>query len=171
MNPTALTEPTRSPSATPAAAAAASPPAAGERLQSLDAYRGLIMITLLAGGIFHSLKGQPAWNWLYLQNEHVEWEGCTYWDLIQPSFMFMVGVAMQFALARRAALGDTWGGRFRHVLVRALRLILFGLLLYNFGAARLHIGFMRVLQQIAFGYLLAFFVVGTSLRTLGLVAA
>ena len=34
---------------------AAPPP----RLDSLDAYRGLIMLTLLCGGIFHSLAGHP----------------------------------------------------------------------------------------------------------------
>src|SRR5688500_2905442 len=61
-----------------------------ERLQSLDAYRGLIMLTLLCGSIFQSLKGHPLWHWLAVQNEHVPWEGLVYWDLIQPSFMFMV---------------------------------------------------------------------------------
>src|SRR5881397_2293723 len=142
-----------------------------ERLQSLDAYRGLIMLTLLAGSIFHSLKGHPIWNWLYLQNEHVEWKGCVYWDLIQPSFMFMVGVAMPFALARRAALGDSCATRFRHVLIRAFNLFLIGVLLDNFGAEKWSIGFMRVLQQIAIGYVFAFFVVGKSFRTQGIVAA
>jgi len=72
---------------------------ASARLQSLDAYRGLIMFTLLCGGIFHSLKGHPLWNWLAVQNEHVAWQGCVCWDLIQPSFMFMVGGAMPFASA------------------------------------------------------------------------
>ena len=171
MNPTALTEPTHSPPAPPAAVSAASPPAAIERLQSLDAYRGLIMITLLAGSIFHSLKGHPAWNWLYLQNEHVEWEGCRYWDLIQPSFMFMVGVAMPFALARRTALGQSWARQFRHVLLRAFNLILIGVFLDLFGAEKFQLGFMRVLQQIAIGYVFAFFVVGKSFRTQGLAAA
>lgn len=41
------------------------------RLQSLDAYRGLIMLTLLCGGIFASLEGHPLWHWLAVQNEHV----------------------------------------------------------------------------------------------------
>jgi predicted acyltransferase len=142
-----------------------------ERLLALDAYRGLIMLTLLAGGVFHSLKGHPTWNWLYVQNEHVAWEGCVYWDLIQPSFMFMVGVAMPFALARRASLGDSWGRRFRHALVRAFNLVLIGVLLDNFGAQAWSIGFMRVLQQIAFGYVVAFFVVGSSFRAQALTAA
>ena len=141
------------------------------RLVSLDAYRGLIMATLLCGAIFASLKGDPTWNWLYVQNEHVAWRGCGYWDLIQPSFMFMVGVAMPFALAKRAARGDSWARRFRHVLVRALGLIVIGVLLDNFGAEKWSIGFIRVLQQIAIGYVLAFFVVGKSYRTQGLTAA
>ncbi|MGC8639464.1 MAG: acyltransferase family protein [Isosphaeraceae bacterium] len=141
------------------------------RLVSLDAYRGLIMSTLLCGAIFASLKGDPTWNWLYAQNEHVAWQGCVYWDLIQPSFMFMVGVAMPFALAKRAARGDSWARRFGHVLVRALGLIMIGVLLDNFGAEKWSIGFIRVLQQIAIGYVLAFFVVGKSYRTQGLLAA
>lgn len=147
------------------------PRAAGERLGSLDAYRGLIMLTLLAGAVFQSLRGHPDWNWLAEQNEHVAWAGCTYWDLIQPSFMFMVGVAMPFAFARRAVLGDSWNRQFRHVLVRAFNLTLIGVLLDNFGAEKWSIGFIRVLQQIAIGYVLAFFAVGRSYRTQGLVAA
>jgi predicted acyltransferase len=143
---------------------------APQRLLSLDAFRGLIMSTLLCGSIFGSLRGHPVWNWLWVQNEHVAWEGCVYWDLIQPSFMYMVGVAMPFALARRAARGDSWGKRFRHVILRALNLILVGVLLDNFGASTWSIGFIRVLQQIAIGYVLAFFVVGTSFRTQALAA-
>lgn len=147
------------------------PPTASGRLQSLDAHRGLIMLTLLAGAIFHSLKGHPLWNWLSVQNEHVKWAGCVYWDLIQPSFMFVVGVAMPFAFARRAALGDSWGKQFRHLLLRACNLTLIGILLDNFGAEKWSIGFIRVLQQIAFGYVFAFFVAGRSFRAQGLVAA
>jgi heparan-alpha-glucosaminide N-acetyltransferase len=144
--------------------ASPSPAVPSPRLLSLDAYRGLIMLTLLFGAIFHSLKNVPGWHWLYVQNEHVEWEGCVYWDLIQPSFMFMVGVAMPFALARRREAGDSWGKRFRHVLLRAFNLILIGIFLDHAGAKEIQIGFIRVLQQIAIGYVLAFFVAEKSLR-------
>src|SRR5581483_10881700 len=87
----------------PAARAPSGERPAPERVVALDAYRGLIMRTLLAGGVFHSLNGHPPLHWLYEQNERGAWEGCVYWDLIQPAFMFMVGVAMPHALARRAA--------------------------------------------------------------------
>ena len=169
MHTTSLTDPTPATLRGTPAAAPARP--ATERLQSLDAYRGLIMLTLLAGSIFHSLKGHPIWHWLYIQNEHVAWAGCVYWDLIQPSFMFMVGVALPFAMARRAALGDSWSQRFYHVLIRAFALTLIGVLLDNFGADTWNLGFIRVLQQIAIGYVFAFFLVGKSFRTQGLAAA
>ena len=149
---------------------ASTPAGAGGRLVSLDAYRGLIMLTLLAGSIFHSFKDQPGLHWLYVQNEHVEWEGLVYWDLIQPSFMFMVGAALPFALAKRREQGATWEQRLRHVLLRAVNLVLIGLLLDNIGAEYPEIGFMRVLQQIAFGYVLAFFVAERGWRAQALAA-
>src|SRR5262245_18085739 len=34
------------------------------------------------------------WEFLAYQFDHVPWFGCAFWDLIQPSFMFMVGVAL-----------------------------------------------------------------------------
>ena len=141
------------------------------RLASLDAYRGLIMLTLLLGGIFHSLKNVPGWHWLYVQNDHVAWEGCVYWDLIQPSFMFMAGAAMPFALARRRDAGDPWGKRFRHVLLRAFNLTLVGIVLDQVGRDTVQIGFIRVLQQIAIGYVLAFFVAEKSWKVQAVTAA
>lgn len=141
------------------------------RLVSLDAYRGLVMLTLLFGSVFHSLKGHPNWHWLYVQNEHVEWEGCSLWDLIQPAFMFIVGVAMPFAFAVRSAKGDSWGKQLLHVLMRACGLILLGVVLDSFGATTWSFGFIRVLQQMAFGYVLAFFVLGRPLWVQGVAAA
>jgi heparan-alpha-glucosaminide N-acetyltransferase len=145
--------------------------AGAPRVVSLDAYRGLIMFTLLCGAIFRSLQGHPVWDWLYRHNEHVAWEGAVYWDLIQPAFMFMVGVAMPFAFAARTARGDTWWSQFGHALRRAGMLIAIGILLDHIGAESIRIGFIRVLQQIAFGYVAAFFVLGRSLSAQGLVAA
>src|SRR6185312_9685089 len=62
------------------------------------------------------------------------------------------------------------GKQFRHALLRALNLILLGVLLDHIGADTIRIGFMRVLQQIAFGYVAVFLVLGTSLRTQGAIA-
>src|SRR5687767_2028866 len=78
---------------------------ATERLQSLDAYRGLIMVTLAFNGFGlrdtarNHLRAEPDsgfWEAVAFQFEHVEWLGCSFWDLIQPSFMFMVGISMAY---------------------------------------------------------------------------
>src|SRR5260221_9863958 len=81
----------------------ASAPAPG-RLVSLDAYRGLIMILMISAGLqigkvvqlFDATAGWQhlhtrMWDHLAFQTEHTAWTGCSLWDLIQPSFMFMVG--------------------------------------------------------------------------------
>lgn len=120
------------------------------------------MLTLLCGGIFQSLNGHPWLGWLAHHNEHVAWEGAVYWDLIQPAFMFMVGVAMPLAFAVRTARGQSWGAQAQHAVRRAAMLVLIGILLDHIGAERVQIGFIRVLQQIAFGYLVAFLVLGRS---------
>jgi heparan-alpha-glucosaminide N-acetyltransferase len=67
------------------------PKQSGARLVSLDAYRGFIMLMLVSEGFgFGALKGHASWAWLARQFDHAPWEGCTFWDLIQPAFTFMV---------------------------------------------------------------------------------
>src|SRR5215468_5755054 len=109
------------------------------RLVSLDAYRGFIMLTLISHGFgFATLKAYPQWAWLAAQVDHTEWTGVTFWDLIQPAFTFMVGMAMPFAFARRTAEGTAFFGLFRHVAWRALLLLALSNILSNFNSGRSH---------------------------------
>jgi heparan-alpha-glucosaminide N-acetyltransferase len=86
------------------------------RLVSLDVYRGMIMFILVSNGLgISALAVYPDWQWLAAQFEHSDWTGITFWDLIQPAFTFMVGVAMPFSLARRQAQGASFNDLFRHV--------------------------------------------------------
>jgi heparan-alpha-glucosaminide N-acetyltransferase len=134
-------------------------PPLADRLVSLDAYRGFIMLAMVSAGLGTAkLRGDPQWGWLAHQLDHVKWEGCVFWDLIQPAFMFMVGVAMPLAFAKRAARGESWSHQFGHVVRRCLLLILIGIVMDSFGQDRPVVQFIRVLQQIAIGYFLAFFV-------------
>src|ERR1035437_3596734 len=47
------------------------------------------------------------WQFLAHHQSHVAWIGCSLHDLIQPSFSFLVGVALPFSLASRAARGQS----------------------------------------------------------------
>jgi len=140
---------------------------AGGRLVSLDAYRGFIMLLLVSNGFgFSVLERYPNWAWLARQVDHVPWEGCTFWDLIQPAFTFMVGMAMPFALARRKAQGATDWELFRHVAYRAFMLILLSNIYSNWeqSGGHLVLQLINVLSQIAFGYMICFFIMRIQFR-------
>jgi predicted acyltransferase len=116
----------------------------------------------------------PPWQFLAYQFEHVSWLGCSFWDLIQPSFMFMVGVALPYSLASRRARGDPYNTILAHAVWRALVLILLGVFLSS--PIRLSRGtptpdgpltnwiFPNVLAQIGLGYVFVFLLVGRGLR-------
>ena len=96
----------------PAPAAPVSP-----RLTSLDAYRGLIMLFMASAGFgFPQVAAQfpesGFWKFLAFHTSHAPWVGGGAWDMIQPAFMFMVGVAMPYSLARRVKDGEPWGRQF-----------------------------------------------------------
>jgi len=143
-------------------AAAAGPPVVttSARLISLDAYRGFIMLILASSGFgLAVLKNYPNWAWLANQFDHVAWEGCTFWDLIQPAFTFMVGVAMPLAFARRLAEGAANAQLFKHVLWRAFLLIVLSNIFSNWGSTYpLKFQLINVLCQIAIGYVLCFLI-------------
>lgn len=131
------------------------------RLLSLDAYRGFIMLLLVSEGFgLGVLKNYPGWEWLAAQFDHVAWEGCVFWDLIQPAFTFMVGLAMPLAEARRMKEGGGTKGVFRHVLWRAFMLIVLSNVYSNWGAkpGQLKLQLINVLSQIAFGYVLCYLI-------------
>lgn len=136
-------------------------PIAEERLLSLDAYRGLIMIALafngfgLADTAAKHLKENPDssfWQNVKFQFSHVDWGRCAFWDMIQPSFMFMVGVSMAYSYVKRERRGDSGASMFGHALVRSLVLILLGVLLSSTGSKSTNWSFMNVLTQIGLGY-------------------
>ena len=77
-------------------------PAPRQRLTSIDALRGFDMMWIMGGdsigGATAALLG--AEHWLSLQLEHVAWEGCQFYDLIFPTFVFLAGVSSVFSLGR-----------------------------------------------------------------------
>jgi heparan-alpha-glucosaminide N-acetyltransferase len=154
------------------APAAVPKPAPADRCLALDAYRGFVMLAMVSAGLgMAHLVNDPWWGWLAHQMEHRPWEGCSFWDLIQPSFMFLVGASMPFAFARRRERGESWGRQFLHALRRAGLLIAIGVLLDIYADGKVYVQFIRVLQQIALGYLLAFFVLQGGPRLQALTAA
>ncbi|MGI9070048.1 MAG: acyltransferase family protein [Bryobacteraceae bacterium] len=142
------------------------------RYVALDAYRGFIMLLLASEGLgFSALKNDPAWGRVANWFDHVPWEGAVFWDMIQPAFMFMVGVAMPFAMARRIENGATWDDNLRHVLTRSAGLILLSQILMSVSRGRITPQLINVLSQIAFTYFLSFLIMRWKWRYQVLAAA
>lgn len=144
------------------------------RLQSLDAYRGLIMVALafngfgLAATARNYLKASPDsgfWQAVHHQFEHAEWLGGGFWDLIQPSFMFMVGVSMAYSYLNRQRQGHSWGRMFFHACWRGVALAALGIFLISNSGRSTQWSLMNVLTQIGIGYPFLFLLWGRSWRT------
>ena len=143
----------------------------GERLLSLDVFRGLTMIWMISAGFgLSAFRDDPLMGPVARQFEHIDWHGVAAWDMIQPFFMFIVGVAMPFSFGRRWAAGETWGRSLRHVLRRCALLILFGLIARSIQAGKPVLDLINVLAQVSFTYLVAFLVLRKPWKTQAAVA-
>lgn len=106
--------------------------------------------------VSESLPGNGFWKFLYFNQDHVQWAGCSLHDLIQPSFSFMVGVALPFSIAGRLAKGDKFGGLLKHALIRSVILIALGIFLRSLWANQTYFTFEDTLSQIGLGYTFLF---------------
>lgn len=153
-----------------------------QRLVSLDLFRGLTMFLLVAEAahVYDALLELfPEGSRLYpffLQFTHHDWNGLRFWDLIQPFFMFIVGVAMPFSLNKRLAISEDRGKVTRHILKRCLLLFLFGTGLHCIYSGKLVFELWNVLTQLSFTVLVTYLLIdkgwkiqlGTSLGLLAL---
>jgi predicted acyltransferase len=132
----------------------------------------------LSSGAFAALEGlvmaRPPENRLWAiaayQTDHAAWDGCSFWDLIQPSFMFMVGVAMPFSYASRRAKGQSTARISAHVVTRALILVALGIFLMSssrivyLGRPATNFNWVNVLTQIGLGYGFVYLLLGRGLK-------
>lgn len=143
------------------------------RLVSLDAYRGFIMLAMASAGFgvptvvrkmiedadklpSEARPDLSAWKALAYQLDHAAWVGCSFWDLIQPSFMFMVGVAMAYSYSIRQSQGQSYPRMLGHAVVRSLALMGLAVFLSSAWSKQTEFGFVNVLGQIGLGYTFLF---------------
>ena len=149
-----------------------------QRLVSLDLFRGLTMFLLVAeaASVYHALlEANPEGTFFhnfFLQFTHHPWHGLRFWDLIQPFFMFIVGVAMPFSLNKRMGIAGDKGKVTRHILKRCFLLFLFGTGLHCIYAGKLVFELWNVLTQLSFTILVTYFLLDRSWKLqLGVTAA
>lgn len=128
---------------------------------AIDAYRGLVMVLMMAevlhlAAVARAFPGNWFWAVLGYNQSHVEWAGFSLHDLIQPSFTFLVGVAMPYSIASRLARGKKFGELFGHAIWRAFLLIILGIFLRSMTSTQTNFTFEDTLTQIGLGYPILF---------------
>jgi predicted acyltransferase len=127
------------------------------RIASVDVYRGLVMLLMMGEvlsfqSVSTALPNSKFWQILAFNQSHVAWTWLSLHDMIQPSFTFLVGVALPFSVASRKKKGATFYSIFGHTLFRSLILIFLGFFLRSLGAEHTVFTFEDTLTQIGLGY-------------------
>ncbi|MHB1423846.1 MAG: acyltransferase family protein [Gemmataceae bacterium] len=131
--------------------------AAPVRLLSLDALRGFVMLALASGGFgltaaARHFPGNPVWQFLAGQCKHAPWIGCSFADLLQPIFLFIVGAALPVARANRRRQGQDESRIAWRAVRRAATFLVLGVLFEANKSGGMAISFVNVLAQIGLGY-------------------
>src|SRR5213082_435702 len=137
-------------------------PQLSQRLLSLDFMRGFIMVLLVleSTGLYEHLSdsSQGIFHGFMQQFFHHPWNGLRFWDLIQPGFMYMAGVAMAYSLNKQWTNGVSWNQSFRKILKRCFLLFFWGVLDYAVRRNGLSFELWDVLTQLSFTTLVAFLI-------------
>jgi heparan-alpha-glucosaminide N-acetyltransferase len=128
---------------------------------AVDAYRGLVMLLMMGEilnftAVSRAFPGSLFWHILSYNQNHVQWAGLGLHDMIQPSFTFLVGVALPYSLASRIRKGQSFGMQLGHTIWRSLLLIALGIFLRSTHSGQTNFTFEDTLTQIGMGYTFVF---------------
>jgi predicted acyltransferase len=93
------------------------------RLTSLDTLRGFT----IAAMILVNFPGND--QAVYHPLQHTHWNGLSFTDLIAPFFLFVVGVSIVFAYARRLSEGVPASAMYSKIMFRSLKIFVVGMFL------------------------------------------
>src|SRR5271170_7578719 len=99
----------------------------GRRIASIDVFRGLTMMVMIFVNELAAVHGLPWWTY----HAHAQQDVMTYVDMVFPFFLFIVGMSMPLAIERRLDQNPSQLALWRHIGLRALGLIVLGLILAN----------------------------------------
>ncbi len=140
-----------------------------QRNVAVDAYRGLVMLLMMAEVLQFARASLKFPNNLLLQvlgysQTHVPWVGMSLHDTIQPGFTFLVGVALPYSIRSRQRKGQSFRHMLLHTLWRSLLLVALGIFLRSTDSQMTNFTFEDTLTQIGLGYTFGFLLTFTRPR-------
>lgn len=116
------------------------------RIHSLDVFRAITMVLMIWVNDFWSLKGIPDW----LQHARADQDYLGFSDIIFPCFLFIVGMAIPYAIRNRIAKGESNSKVMIHIVMRSVALLIMGLFTVNIGSLNAAVsGMNRQFFQVA----------------------
>ncbi len=97
------------------------------RLESIDVFRAVTMLTMIFVNDLWTLQDVPAW----LEHSHAEDDAMGLSDVVFPAFLFIVGLSIPYAIGTRKARGETWVPTLTHIFERTFALLLMGVFIVN----------------------------------------
>lgn len=98
------------------------------RIASVDIMRGLTLLLMLFVNDLN-MKVAPAW----LGHMKADFDGMGLADWVFPGFLFIVGMAIPYAISGRIKRGDSVPGILFHIAARTISLLIIGVLMLNSG--------------------------------------
>jgi heparan-alpha-glucosaminide N-acetyltransferase len=99
------------------------------RISSIDVFRGLTIFAMIFVNDLAGVRDVPAW----MKHVPPDQDGMTFVDVVFPAFLFIVGMAIPFAITKRFKSGYTNLQTVKHILVRTAGLLVLGVLMVNMG--------------------------------------
>lgn len=100
------------------------------RILSIDIFRGLTIFTMVFVNDLAGVRNIPQW----MKHMPSEADGMTFVDLVFPAFLFIVGMAIPFAIGNRMGKGDSVWDIWKHILIRTAGLLMIGVFMVNIGS-------------------------------------
>jgi len=101
-----------------------SPP---ERVASVDALRGLVILLMIFVNDVAEVQRAPFW----LKHVGIDADAMTLPDVVFPAFLFIAGMSIPLSLRRASASGQTGARLLVKVLARTLALLVMGVMMVN----------------------------------------
>src|ERR1043166_3375523 len=98
-----------------------------ERILSIDAFRGITILVMIFVNELAGIRDIPPW----VKHMPKASDAMSFVDVVFPAFLFIVGMAIPFAISRRIAKGDSFIKLQAHILFRTLGLLVLGFFLVN----------------------------------------
>lgn len=97
------------------------------RILSIDALRGITILVMIFVNELAGIRDIPIW----MKHMPADADAMSFVDMVFPSFLFIVGMSIPFAINSRLAKGDSFIQLQQHIIFRTLGLLILGFFIVN----------------------------------------